>query len=88
MIARRGVLRYESATMSDYEPPAMDIEMHPVQVAGFRKMTAAQKVEVMTMMRELLIAMRRAGLRMRHPDWDEEKLEYEARAWAIYASTD
>lgn len=62
--------------------------MHPVQIAGFRKMSVAQKLEVIAMMREMGIGLRIAGLRMRHPDWSEEKLEVEARRAAMYASTD
>ena len=62
--------------------------MHPVQIAGFRKMSVARKIEIITMMRETGIGLRIAGLRMRHPDWSEEKLETEARRAAIHASTD
>ena len=65
-----------------------DEPMHPVQIAGFRKMSVARKIEIITMMREAGIGLRIAGLRMRHPDWSEEKLETEARRAAIHASTD
>ena len=68
---------------SDYDNP-----MHPVQIAGFRKMSIAKKIEIITMMRETGIGLRIAGLRMRHPDWSEEKLETEARHAAFHASTD
>ena len=64
-----------------------DEPMHPVQIAGFRKMSMAQKLDIMTMMRETGIKLRIAGLRMRHPDWPEDKLETEARTTAMYAST-
>jgi hypothetical protein len=66
----------------------MDEPMHPVQIAGFRKMRVAKKIEMITMMRETGIGLRIAGLRMRHPDWSEEKLETEARRAALHASTD
>jgi hypothetical protein len=65
-----------------------DNPMHPVQIAGFRKMSIAQKFDLITMMRETGIGLRIAGLRMRHPDWSEEKLETEARRAALHASTD
>lgn len=65
-----------------------DDPMHPVQIAGFRRMSVARKIEIITMMRETGIGLRIAGLRMRHPDWSDEKLETEARKAAIYASTD
>ena len=47
--------------------------MHPVQIAGFRKMSIAQKFDIITMMRETGIKLRIAGMRMRHPDWSGEK---------------
>ena len=65
-----------------------DEPMHPVQIAGFRKMSIARKIEIITMMRETGIHLRIAGLRMRHPDWPEEKLETEARRAAMVACTD
>ena len=65
-----------------------DEPLHPVQIAGLRKMTAGQKLEIITMMREAGIGLRIAGLRMRHPDWTEAQLELEARRAAMYASTD
>lgn len=61
--------------------------MHPVQIEGLRKMTPAQKIERILAMRESAIGLKMMGLRMRHPDWSEEKIEYEARYWAMYAST-
>lgn len=67
---------------------ACDEPMHPVQIAGFRKMSVAQKLDVITSMREMGINLRIAGLRMRHPEWPEEKLETEARRAAMHASTD
>lgn len=61
--------------------------MHPVQIAGFRKMSIAKKFDLITTMRETGIQLRIAGLRMRHPDWSDKKLETEARRAAMYAST-
>jgi hypothetical protein len=61
--------------------------MHPVQIAGFRKMSIAQKFDLITTMRETGIKLRIAGLRMRHPDWPAEKAETEARRAAMYACT-
>ena len=36
----------------------MDEPMHPVQIAGFRKMSVARKIEIITMMRETGIGLR------------------------------
>ena len=65
-----------------------DNPMHPVQIAGFRKMSIAKKFDIITTMRETGIKLRIAGMRMRHPDWTDEKLEAEARKTAMYACTD
>lgn len=65
-----------------------DEPIHPVQIAGFRKMSVARKIEIITAMRETGISLRIAGLRMPHPDWPEEKLEIEARRATMHASTD
>ena len=62
--------------------------MHPVQIAGFHKMSVAKKIEIITMMRETGGGLRIAGLRMRHPDWSGEKLVTEARIAALHARTD
>lgn len=64
-----------------------DNPMHPVQIAGFRKMSIAKKFDLITTMRETGIKLRIAGMRMRHPDWSDEKLETEARRAAMYACT-
>ena len=64
-----------------------DNPMHPVQIAGFRKMSIARKFDLITTMRETGIKLRIAGMRMRHPDWTDEKLETEARKAAMHAST-
>ena len=72
---------------ADYIPPAWDVEMHPVQIAGFRKMSVAQKIRLAEQMCAMGVAMKVCGLRMKHPDWPQEKLEREARRSALYAGT-
>ena len=65
----------------------MDVEMHPVQIAGFRKMSVAQKIQMVAQINEMGIAMKVCGLRKKHPDWSAEKLDYEARRSALSAGT-
>ena len=65
-----------------------DNPMHPVQIAGFRKMSIAQKFDLITTMHETGIKLGIAGLRMRHSEWSGEKLKSEARRSAMYASTE
>jgi hypothetical protein len=79
----------ESTALGDGKVPPgrFDEPMHPVQIEGFRAMSIARKFDLITTMRETGIKLRIAGMRMRHPDWSEEKLETEARRAAMYAST-
>jgi hypothetical protein len=65
----------------------MNEPMHPVQIEGLRRMTPAQKVRMVRALYHTGIALRVAGLRMRHPDWPREKLEFEARRSLMYAGT-
>jgi hypothetical protein len=80
-------MRHLAMSDPDYVPPAWDVEMHPVQIAGFRKMSVAQKIRMIEQLNEAGIAFKVCGLRMKHPDWPREKLEREARRSALYAGT-
>jgi hypothetical protein len=53
--------------------------IHPVQLEGFRGMTAALKLAMVCDLYHAGIALRVAGMRQRYPDWPPEKLELEAR---------
>ena len=65
----------------------MDDPIHPIQIEGFRRMTPAQKLEMVCQLYETGIQLRVAGLRMKHPDWARERLEFEARRSLLYAGT-
>lgn len=69
-----------------YDAP-MNEPLNPVQVAGFRRMTPAQKIQMVADLYEAGIRLRMAGLRMTHPDWPEERLDFEARRSLLYAGT-
>lgn len=62
-------------------------DIHPVQLEGFRRMTAAQKLQMVADLYRAGIELRMAGLRMTHPDWPRERLEFEARRGLLYAGT-
>lgn len=66
---------------------AQDNPFHPVQIAGLRRMSVAEKLEAMAQMHRFGLDLRKMGLRMRHPDWSEEKIDLEARRAALYART-
>jgi len=68
--------------------PAVMLEpLHPVQIEGFKRMTPAQKLEMVTSLYEAGIQLRVAGLRATHPDWPAERLEFEARRSLLHAGT-
>ena len=59
--------------------------MHPVQLEGLRRMTPAQKLRMVCDLYETGIQLKKAGLRMAHADWPEERLDFEARRSLLYA---
>ena len=59
--------------------------VHPVQIAGFRKMTAAQKFRQMEEMYRWGVSVKKSQLTKEFPTWDEETLEREARRAYMYA---
>jgi hypothetical protein len=65
----------------------MDEPIHPVQLEGFRRMTPAQKLQMVADLYETGIRLKAAGLRLAHPDWPEERLDWEARRSLMYAGT-
>lgn len=65
----------------------MNETLHPVQIEGFRRMTPAEKLQMVADLYDTGIQLRVAGLRMAHPDWPQECLEFEARRSLLYAGT-
>ena len=66
---------------------AMQEPIHPVQIEGFRRMTPAQKLQMVADLYQAGIRLRVAGLSMVHPSWTHEQLEREARRSLLYAGT-
>lgn len=65
----------------------MNEPIHPVQLEALKRATAAQKLEAVAALYETGIRLRMAGLRMTHPDWPDDQLEYEARRSLRHAGT-
>ena len=61
--------------------------LHPVQIEGFKRMTPAQKLKAVCDLYHAGVSLKVAGLRMKHPDWPEERLDFEARRSMLYAGT-
>ena len=62
-------------------------ELHPVQIEGFKRMTPAQKLRMACDLYEAGIQLRVAGLRAAHPDWPQERLDFEARRSLLYSGS-
>ena len=65
----------------------MNEPLHPLQIEGFKRMTPAQKLQMVADLYETGIQLRVAGLRLMHPDWPQDRLEFEARRALLYAGT-
>lgn len=65
----------------------MNEPLHPVQVAGFRRMTPAQKLRMVADLYDAGIRLKAAGLRLKHPDRPPQRLLFEARRSLLYAGT-
>lgn len=63
---------------------AADEPMHPMQVAAYRRMTPAEKLDRLAEMYRLARTLMAAGARMRHPEWSQEEIEREVRERMLY----
>ena len=61
--------------------------MHPVQIEALKRATPAQKIEAVAALYQMGIRLRMAGLRMTHPEWTDQQLEFEARRSLRHAGT-
>ena len=61
--------------------------LHPLQVEGFRRMSAARKLQMAADLYFAGIRLRAAGLRLAHPDWSEDELQRQARRSLLHAGT-
>lgn len=65
----------------------MDEAIHPVQLDALKRASPAQKLQAVAALYQAGIQLKMAGLRMRHPEWPEERLEHEARRSLRHAGT-
>jgi hypothetical protein len=66
---------------------AADEKLHPVQIAGYRKMTPAEKIDRIAAFWKGAQAMMAGGIRHRHPDWTDEQVAAELRRRMLYGVT-
>jgi hypothetical protein len=61
--------------------------MHSYQIRIFQSMTPEQKLKLAERLYKSAWELKRAGLRLQHPDWSMERLETELRRLVLYART-
>lgn len=59
--------------------------MHPLQIAAYRRMSPAEKLERIAAFQLSLLGLLKAGIRSRHPEWTEEEVASEVRERMLYA---
>lgn len=59
--------------------------MHPIQREIYRRMTPAQKWQRLVDLDQTARALRRAGIRLLHPDWTDEQVEREVVRSILHA---
>jgi hypothetical protein len=59
---------------------------HPAQVAAFRRLTMAERYRKIVEMYRAAVAMKASQLRAQNPEWDEERVEHEARLAVMYGA--
>jgi len=72
--------------MNDIDWQTIEPDYTPEYVAGLRRMTGVQKLELASSLYRTALSVKMAGLRRRNPDWDEARLRHEA-ARAIMVSS-
>lgn len=66
---------------------AAEEKLHPVQIAGCRKMTPEEKIERLAAFWRGSRAMMAAGIRHRHPEWTDEQVAGDVRRQMLYGVT-
>ena len=62
-----------------YEDTLMSPQARKAYEAAMRRLTPERKLALASRMRERMKALALAGVRLRHPEYDEEQLQAEAR---------
>ncbi len=62
-------------------------DLHPLQVAAWRKMSSEQKWQLAKSAQRMVIDAARRRLSRQHPEWDEATLQKELSLFLIRART-
>jgi hypothetical protein len=67
---------------------AIEPKFTPEYVAGLRRMTGVQKLELAGKLYRTALAVTMAGLRRRNPDWPHDRLRFEAARSLMLSSAE
>lgn len=62
-------------------------ELHPIQVAGYARMTPTQKHRVFLVLLDGILGIKREALRQQHPEWSEVEVRREVARMVRYGTT-
>jgi hypothetical protein len=65
----------------------MNDTLHPAQVAAFRRMSAAQKLDLAMSLYWTARNLKADWLRQRHPDWTEAEVQAKVKEIFLLATT-
>ena len=61
--------------------------LHPAQIAAYRRMSVAEKLDLAARLRRTAKELKAAALRDKHPDWDEARVQEEVKRIFLRAVT-
>lgn len=67
-------------------PKIQPLALTPQEIAIFKAMSPAQKVALMEEMWYQARTLKKAGLKMQHPNWTDEELEAKVRKIFLYGT--
>ncbi len=68
------------------EQPTRSLNLTRQEIAIFKAMSPSQKLNLMTQMYFDARALKRAGLKMQHPDWTADQIETKVREIFLYGT--
>lgn len=67
--------------------PTLDDTLHPAQIAAFRRMSPAEKLDLAMSLYWTARTLKADWLRQQHPDWTEDEVQAKVREIFLLATT-
>ena len=85
---QRAVKFFAGGPESEMTPTdRMEDAPHPKQIEIWRKMSAAEKMDVFERLMQDVRALKAVGVRRDHPDWSEDEVDREVARFILHART-